>query len=203
MLHSFGLAVVGLIALLSAAQAQQKSAKDLITGTWTLLTADNVRSDRTRVPGFGALPDGTAKFGADGKYSVEITPNSSGHSALSYSGSYMLDDAGKTLTLRVEQSSLANRRRTTQGGNVEFVNADNLDHLGSLCCLRGVHGRRADLVARKITARATRHQAGARLRHSQWIGTPCSERRARNAVLRRQTLGATLANLTRAGAPIG
>jgi hypothetical protein len=125
-LHSCGLAVVGLVTLLSAAQAQQKSAKELIAGNWTLLIADNVRSDRTRVPGFGALPNGTAKFGAEGKYSVEITPNSGGHPALSYSGSYLLDDAGKTLTLRVERSSLANWRGTTQSGTVEFDNADNL-----------------------------------------------------------------------------
>jgi hypothetical protein len=40
---------------MSTALAQQKSAKDLIAGTWTLLIADNVRSDRTRVPAFGAL----------------------------------------------------------------------------------------------------------------------------------------------------
>jgi hypothetical protein len=126
MLHLCGLAVVGLVTLLSTAQAQQKSAKDLIAGTWTLLIADNVRSDHTRVPGFGALPNGTAKFGADGKYSVEITPTSSGHPALSYSGGYTLDDAGKTLTLRVEQSSLASWRGSTQSGTVEFVNADNL-----------------------------------------------------------------------------
>lgn len=126
MLHSCGLAIVGLVTLLSTAQAQQKSPEELIAGTWTLLIADNVRSDHTRVPGFGALPNGTANFGADGKYSVEITPNSSGHPALSYSGSYRLDDAGKALTLRVEQSSLANWRGTTQSGTVEFVNADDL-----------------------------------------------------------------------------
>lgn len=126
MLHSCGMAVVGLFTLLSTAQAQQKSAKEFIAGTWALLIADNVRSDSARVPGFGALPNGTAKFGVDGKYSVEITPNSNGHPALSYSGSYTLDDAGKTLTLRVERSSLANWRGTTQSGTVEFVNADNL-----------------------------------------------------------------------------
>jgi len=126
MLHSCGLAVLGLVTLMSIAQAQQKSAKDLIAGTWKLLIADNVRSDHTTVAGFGVLPSGTAKFGADGKYSVEVTPMSIGHPALSYSGSYTLDDAGKTLTLRVEQSSLANWRGTTQSGTVEFVNADSL-----------------------------------------------------------------------------
>jgi hypothetical protein len=126
MLHSCGLAVVGLVTLMCTVQAQQKPAKDLIAGTWTLLIADNVRSDRTTVPGFGVLPSGTAKFGADGRYSVEVTPNSNGHPALSYSGSYTLDNAGKTLTLRVEQSSLAKWRGTTQSGTVQFVNANSL-----------------------------------------------------------------------------
>jgi hypothetical protein len=51
-LHSFRLAAVRLVTLMSTV-AHQKSAKDLIT--WTLLIADNVRSYRTRVPGFGAL----------------------------------------------------------------------------------------------------------------------------------------------------
>ena len=52
-----------------------------------------------RRAGFGPLPKGAAKFGADGRYSLELTPNSSSHAALSYSGGYTLDDAGKTLTL--------------------------------------------------------------------------------------------------------
>ena len=40
-----GLATAGLFALSNgaAAQAEQKSAKDLIAGTWILLIADNVR----------------------------------------------------------------------------------------------------------------------------------------------------------------
>jgi hypothetical protein len=85
-----GLATASLMALMSgaAAQTQQKSAKDLIAGTWTLLMADNLTSEGTRSPGFGPLPDGAAKFGADGKYSVEIKPSVGGHEALKYSGSY-------------------------------------------------------------------------------------------------------------------
>jgi Lipocalin-like domain len=128
MFHLCGLAAASLIVLMSgaAAQAQQKSAKDLIAGTWTLLIADNLTSEGTRSPGFGPLPDGTVKFGADGKYSVEIKPSVSGHEALKYSGSYALDDAGKTLSLKIEESSLPNWRGTTQSGTIEFVNGDHL-----------------------------------------------------------------------------
>ncbi len=123
-----GLLVSGLVAVGSKAGAQtaQKSAKDLIPGTWTLLIADNVRGDGTQVPGFGPLPKGTAKFSADGHYVLEVTPSTDGHASLSYSGSYTLDDAGKTLTLRVEDSSLPNWRGTTQTGTIKFVNADHL-----------------------------------------------------------------------------
>jgi hypothetical protein len=45
-----------------AAQGEQKSANELIAGNWTLMIADNVRSDGNKVPGFGPLPKGTAKF---------------------------------------------------------------------------------------------------------------------------------------------
>lgn len=128
MFHLCGLAAAALMALISgtAAQAQQKSAKDLIAGTWTLLIADNLTSEGSRSPGFGPLPDGTAKFGADGKYSVEIKPSVSGHEPLRYSGSYALDDAEKTLSLKIEKSSLPNWRATTQSGTMEFVNGDHL-----------------------------------------------------------------------------
>jgi hypothetical protein len=116
----------------AAAQAQQKAAKDLIAGNWTLMIADNVRGDGNKVPGFGPLPKGTAKFGPDGRYSVELEPNSSSHAMVSYSGSYTLDDAGKILTLRVEESSLPAWRGTTQTGRMKFVSGDYLGWTNSV-----------------------------------------------------------------------
>jgi len=128
------LAAAGLFALSNGAtaQAEQKSAKDLIAGTWTLLIADNVRGDGDKVPGFGPLPKGTAKFGSDGRYSLELMPNSSSQGALRYSGSYALNDSGKTLTLRVEESSLPNRRGATQTGTIKFVTSDHLGWTNSV-----------------------------------------------------------------------
>src|SRR5882757_7680053 len=70
-----GLLTGGVLSFSSAAVAQEKSAKELIVGTWTLSIADHVLADGTKTPGFGPLPGGTATFGADGRYSVQITPN--------------------------------------------------------------------------------------------------------------------------------
>jgi hypothetical protein len=115
-----------------ASQAQQKSAKELIAGNWTLMIADNVRQEGGNVPGFGPLPKGSATFGADGRYTLEIMPNGGGQPAVKTSGTYALDDAGKTLTLKIEESSLADWRGTTQTGAVKFVSGDHLGWTNSV-----------------------------------------------------------------------
>jgi hypothetical protein len=143
-----GLAAVGLVAssVGAAAQTDQKSAKDLIVGKWALEIADNVRADGNKVPGFGPLPTGTATFGADGRYTLEVMPrqSSSERSAqtigqgraeptvLRHSGTYVLDDSHKTLTLRVEESSLPNWRGTTQSGTIRYLTGDHLGWANSV-----------------------------------------------------------------------
>ena len=136
-----GLLTLGFLSFSSAAFAQEKSAKDLIVGTWTLSIADHVRADGAKIPGFGPLPGGTATFGADGRYSVQVMPNAAsanqrsstvgvgqapaqGH--VSESGTYTVDESQKTLTLRIEQSSLPNWGGTTQVANIKFLVGDDL-----------------------------------------------------------------------------
>src|ERR1700743_3015050 len=96
------------------AQAQTKSAKDLIVGSWTLMIADDVANEGNNVPAFGPLPKGTATFSGDGHYSIELMSSSGSQQPLRYSGTYTVDDAGKVLTLRVDQASLPNWQGTTQ-----------------------------------------------------------------------------------------
>ena len=124
----FGLTVATVLMLMgtAASQAQQKSAKELIAGNWTLMIADNVRGDGNKVPGFGPLPKGTATFGPDGRYSFEVAPNTSNQPIVKSSGTYTLDEAGKKLTLKVEESSTPNWRGTTQAATVKFVSSDHL-----------------------------------------------------------------------------
>jgi hypothetical protein len=125
---SFQIAAAALLAFTvgSASQTQQKSAKELIAGNWTLVLADNVRREGSNVPGFGPLPNGNATFGTDGRYSFEVMPNTGNQPAVSASGTYTLDEAGKTLTLKVDESSIPNWKGTMQTGTVEFVSADHL-----------------------------------------------------------------------------
>ena len=108
------------------AQSEKTTAKNLIVGSWTLMIADNVGKEGNKAPGFGPLPKGTATFGGDGRYSLELMRSSGSEPPLRYAGTYTLDDAGKTLTLRVDQSSLSNWRGTTQTGTLNFLTSDYL-----------------------------------------------------------------------------
>ena len=139
-----GLLTLGFLSFNSAAFAQEKSAKELIVGTWTLSIADHVRADGAKSPGFGPLPGGTATFGADGRYSLQIMPyappavasagrrdatvgagQAAAQGPVSESGTYTVDDSQKTLTLRIEQSSLPSWGGTTQVGNIKFLMGDD------------------------------------------------------------------------------
>jgi lipocalin-like protein len=123
-----GVAAAAVVALTAsvASQAQPKSAKELIAGSWTLMIADNVSREGNNVPGFGPLPTGTARFGTDGRYSIEIVPSTGKQSGAGASGTYTLDEAGKALTLKVEESSVPNWKGTTQTGAVKFISSDHL-----------------------------------------------------------------------------
>jgi hypothetical protein len=138
----FALAVAGLIGLTASATAQ--TPQKLITGTWTLEIADNIRRDGPNAPGFGPLPNGTAS--TDGRYSVEIMPNSRNQGALIYSGSYTLDEPNKTLTLRIEESSSPNWRGSTQTGKVKFLNEQHLGWTTSVPLVASAHFVGSDLV---------------------------------------------------------
>lgn len=117
----YGIALTVLVALTCsvASPAPQKSSKELIAGNLTLMIADNVRREGNNSPGFGPLPKGTARFDADGRYSLEVMPITGSQPGISASGTYTLDEASKSLTLKVEESSASNWRGTTQERHVE------------------------------------------------------------------------------------
>lgn len=143
-----GITAAAIIAMTGsiASQAQQKSTKELIAGNWTLVIADNVSREGSNVPGFGPLPKGSARFGADGHYSFEVSTSSGSQPAVSASGTYTLDDAGETLTLKVEESSLANWRGTTQMGTVKFISGDHLGWTNSVPLTPSVDFSGTDLI---------------------------------------------------------
>jgi len=117
----------------AAPAAEQKPLKEAIVGSWRLLIVDSVRPDGTQVPIYGPNPKGLAIFTPEGRYSVQtlrdIRPKFAANDrmkgtpeeikaafegGLSQFGSYTLNEADKTLTLRIEGSSYPNWDGATQ-----------------------------------------------------------------------------------------
>jgi hypothetical protein len=138
---------LGLTALPATSTAQQKSAKDMLVGAWTLLLNDAVKTDGTHVPQFGPNPSGILMFSPDGHYSVEIMranlPKLAANNrekpsademkaialgALSHFGTFAANDADKSLTFRVEASSYPNWNGTQQKRTITALSDDVLTY---------------------------------------------------------------------------
>jgi hypothetical protein len=110
------------------ALAQQKSLKDQLVGSWSLLLVDGKNADGTQAPLFGPNPDGLLIFTPEGRFSLQIMrtinrpPFASNNrdtgtaeenkaavqGTLSAFGTYTADEANKSFTWRVEASSFPN-----------------------------------------------------------------------------------------------
>ena len=124
--------------------APPKSMKEAIVGTWSLLIDDAVKPDGTHTPNFGPNPIGVAMFGADGHFSVTITragrPKFASNNratgtadenkaavagANAFFGTYTLNEADKSLTLRVESSTYPNLEGTVQKRTITSLTASD------------------------------------------------------------------------------
>ena len=140
---TLGLLFLGVVLLAGAVFAQ--TAKDL-AGTWTLVSADTVRPDGSRVPTFGAGPKGMLVFTDDGRFIYLLsradlpkfasnkrttgTPEENTavvQGSISTFGTYSLAD--QTLSLKVEHSTFPNwigtdqkRTITTTGDEMKWTN---------------------------------------------------------------------------------
>ena len=118
----------GLALLPGGALAQQKSLKEQLTGTWTIVSNDNVAPDGTKRQLFGANPKGVLVLAANGQYAqifvrpdrpkfkvnnrLEGTPEENKaavQGTVATFGTWSADEASKTLIVRIEGSLFPNQ----------------------------------------------------------------------------------------------
>ena len=126
-LSTMALLLLGIGFPASNAVAQQKSVKEQLVGTWTLVSVVNTRPDGTTFEPFGKETPGMLIFDNTAHFSSQtirsnipkLASNNRqegtadefkavAQGVLSYFGTYSLDDSGKTLTQHVESSSFPN-----------------------------------------------------------------------------------------------
>ena len=146
---TMALLVLGLALAGGDAVAQQKSLKDQLVGIWTLVSAENVAPDGTKRQNFGANPKGILILDASGRYAqLNIRPDrpkfksnnrlrgtpeetkAAFDGTIAHFGTWSINEADKTLVLRIEGSTFPNQEGAEQkrtvsslmGAELKYVN---------------------------------------------------------------------------------
>lgn len=118
--------VLGLALLPGNATGQQRSLKDALVGTWTLVSIDALRQDGGRSQMFGASPKGVAMF--DGRNYITSVMRSdrppfavndrmqgtaeenkaTSQGTITYFGTYSVSEADRVMLIRIDGSSFPN-----------------------------------------------------------------------------------------------
>jgi hypothetical protein len=145
---AFGLslaAALGLAVLPGGAIGQQKLLKDQLVGTWTLVSWEQDVPNGPKYKRFGDNPKGYNIFDANGRFFImfarpdlpKIASNNPSTptpeegkaivgGAISYFGTYTIDEAAKVISLRVEASSFPNQVGADQKRTITSVAGDEL-----------------------------------------------------------------------------
>jgi hypothetical protein len=169
-LKGFAMAGVGLAMLSGGAEAQRKRKKKeenalnprMISGHWSLVSAETVRADGSHAQPFGPSPAGVAVFAPNGRFSVSVVnpdmPKFASNNqdagtdeenkavargSITYFGTYRLARDG-TLSLEIEGSSFPNWNKVDQMRVVTSLTANELKWTAS-----GANGATAELVWKK------------------------------------------------------
>jgi hypothetical protein len=136
---------LGLAVLPTGAFAQQKTLKEQLVGTWTLVSNDNVAPDGTKRQLFGPNPKGIMILGVDGNYAVvqlnPARPKFKGKTRLDGTpeenkavvagstaifGTWSADEASKTLILRYVGNLFPNDEGTESRRAIIVMTGDEL-----------------------------------------------------------------------------
>jgi hypothetical protein len=141
-------ALLCLAAGLSASNslAQQRSLKEQLLGTWTLVSSDQVRADGSKLKQFGANPKGINVFDANGRFFLmvasadnsQLASNGRGKTnseedgltveSIAYYGTYTVDEEVNVISLHLDASTFPNQIGTDQKRNVTSLTADELKY---------------------------------------------------------------------------
>ena len=141
------LAAVALALMANSASSQQKSLKDQLVGTWTLVSANQTTKDGVKSERWGPKPRGRVIFEADGRYAFIIfrsdVPKFASsnlnqstaeenkaalHGMTANFGTWSVDEATKTITTNIEGASFPNLAGGTQKRIVSSLTADELKY---------------------------------------------------------------------------
>ena len=134
------IATLGLALLPGSALAQQKSLKEQLSGTWAVVSNDNVAPDGTKRQLFGPNPKGVLILAANGQYAsiivrpdrpkfkvnnrLEGTPEENKavvQGTVASFGAWSIDEASKTIVLRIEGSMFPNQAGTESKRSVTLA----------------------------------------------------------------------------------
>jgi hypothetical protein len=142
-----GLTALGLALLAGTALSQQKSFKDQLVGSWTLVSASQATKEGVKSDRWGPNPRGRAIFEADGRYSFmifrsdvpkfasnnmnDVTAEESKVAIQGMTanfGTWSIDEASKTLTTNIEAASSPNLTGGAQKRIITSLSADELKY---------------------------------------------------------------------------
>lgn len=143
--------VLGLPSLIGNAIAQQKSLKEQLVGTWTMVLCEVVQPDGTKTPLVaGNDPTGQYIFTDNGHFSfqaaadlpklasnsrMKTTPEENKavvQGSVAYYGTYTVNDADKTIALHIERSSFPNQNGSDGKRIVTALSTDEMKYINPL-----------------------------------------------------------------------
>jgi len=156
--------VLGLALLSSSTVAQQKSLKEQLVGTWTIVSAVDVQKDGTKVDRWGANPKGVLVFDANSQYVLVINrsdlPKFASdrvdqgtaeenkavvHGMIATFGTYSVNDTDKILTTQIDGGSFPNLYGKGQKRTIISLTAEELKYVNPATTI----GTTAEVVWRR------------------------------------------------------
>ena len=139
------IATFGLAFIPSNAIAQQKSLKEQLVGTWTLVSAETIEANGNKLPLVKGTPmKGLLVFTADGRVSFQVIGDhqklasndrtkmtaeemkAMAESTLSYYATYTVNEAEKSFTMKIEASTFQNQTAIPAAKRMVELNGDDL-----------------------------------------------------------------------------